>query len=202
MLSIIPEIGDFFFYHKKKNHRNVHNAGKHRSDRSTSHSQARESQFAEDKKIIAEEIGHNARRRTVQRDLDLLNGTQEGAHRRCDDLQRIGKTYDFQIFDADFLNLGAPRIKRHHPRGAEECKKTANQTRNHHKGDGDAVSLPDSAVIARAIILGKKQHASADKAPIARKHQAGKLGAKTHRPDRLFPKRRQHDGIHHAARRG
>ena len=86
MLSIIPEIGDFSFYHKKKNHRNVHNAGKHRSDRSTSHSQARESQFAEDKKIIAEEIGHNARRRTVQRDLDLLNGTQEGAHRRCDDL--------------------------------------------------------------------------------------------------------------------
>ena len=61
--------------------------------------------------------------------------------------------------------------------------------------------MVDAVVILRAPILREKQHAAAEKAPVARKHQRGKLCAKAHRAHGRFAQRRDHHGVDHAAGR-
>ena len=167
MSADLQDVGKSFFPDQEYDYRDIDKARYHRADRGAPDSQGRKSQPSENKYIVADTVGHNARDTADQRNLDALDRTEQRRHGGDNDLQRIGKAYDAQILDADSLDLRTVRIQTHDQIRSEDCHKSAAQSADHHEAEGKSVSTADPVMISRAPVLGEKQHSAAHKAPVA-----------------------------------
>ena len=153
-----------------------------------------------DQHPVQRDVGADGRNRAEQRNAHPAGGAQQRAHGHGQHLKGIGEAHHPQIAHADFLNGGLVGVDAHDRLRKQQRRRGEHDSHGHHAGQRHAVGAVDAVVVLRAEILGKEQHAAAHEAPVAREQQRRELGAQAHRAHGVLPQRREHHGVHHAAR--
>ena len=123
-------------------------------------------------KIIKKAVGDHRSNASVKRNPHLFDGAEQGAHGHGQDLERIGEADDPEIGNTDGLDLRLVCVDAHDKLRRTDGESREDEADRHHEEQSHAVGTGDALVILCSPVLSKEEHAAADEAPVAGKHEA------------------------------
>ena len=172
MLGKFQYIGNLFIKNKADQNQKVYDACENGSHSGAGSAHLRQSAFSKDEKIVEKAVCHDGGDAAVERNPHLFDGAEQGAHGHGQDLERIGEADNPEIGNTDSLDLRLVRVDAHDKLRRTDGESREDEADRHHEEQSHAVGTGDALVILCSPVLSKEEHAAADEAPVAGKHEA------------------------------